>query len=387
MSRLVGVVFGASSPFEADLVDEMYTAADAAGYRLSLGLHTAVRGRPRAVADLVEQGSAAIIVVGAEHGDRFDVSVPIVVVGERIPDLTAVTVGTDEWRGAHMAVQHLIDLGHNAIAHVEGGQHPCASERLRGYLGAMTAAGYRDECRTLVGDYTEEAGALAAERLLAEGDLPTAVFLANDRMAVGFIDIMRGNGIRIPEDMSVVGYDDGPHAVLGHVNLTTIRQDVAGLAGAAIDSVKALLGDSDQIANTGGFGFYGAHALEPELMVRGTTAPPKWWDPDAAAAEAPPRWGLLADACDDTLVRELGTPGRVSGAIEVVASASTAVAWEIADRLGIMASYGIYEDLIEDPEVDAIFIALPADAAEDWATKAREAGKIVELATSLPQGE
>lgn len=379
MSRQVGVVFGASSPFEADLIDELYRAADDVGYRLSLGMHSATRSRARAVTDLAEQGCAVIIVVGAEYGDQFDVAVPIVIVGERLPNVTAVTIGTDEWRGAHLAVQYLIDLGHSAVAHVEGGEHPCAAERLRGYLGAMTAAGYRDECRTLVGDYTEEAGALAAERLLAEGNLPTAVFLANDRMAVGFIDVMRNNGIRIPDDMSVIGYDDGPHAVLGHVNLTTIRQDVAGLAGAAIEAVASLVGDSDRAANTGGFGFYGSIALEPELMVRGTTAPPAGWDPDAPATAAPVRWGLLADTCDDRLVHELGTPGRVSGAIEVVASASTAVAWEIADRLGIMVSYGLYEDLIEDPDIDAIFIALPGDARELWAHKAREAGKLVEL--------
>ncbi|MYR08869.1 substrate-binding domain-containing protein [Gordonia sp. SID5947] len=378
--RLVGVVFAASSPFEADLVAELYAAADAAGYRLALGLHGAERTRARACADLADQGCAAIIVVGAEHGDRYVCDVPIVVVGERIPDLVAVTVGTDEWRGAQMAVQHLIDLGHTSIAHIEGGDHPCAAERLRGYLGAMTAAGYRDECRTLVGDYTEEAGALAAERLLAEGNLPTAVFLANDRMAVGFIDVMRHNGVRVPEDMSVVGYDDGPHMVLGHVNLTTIRQDVTGLGLAAVDAVASLLGDSGQPANTGGLGFYGAIALEPELMVRGTTGPPAGADPRTDTGRERVRWGLLADTCDDALVRELGTPGVVSGAIEVVASASTAVAWEIADRLGILVSYGLYEDLIDDPEIDAIYIALPADAQEVWAIKAREAGKLVRCA-------
>ncbi|NDZ94186.1 substrate-binding domain-containing protein [Streptomyces sp. SID6673] len=376
--RLVGVVFGASSPFEADLVAELYAAADLVGYRLSLALHGAKRTRTRAVADLTDQGCAAIVVVGAEHGDRFVCDVPIVVVGERIPDLVAVTVGTDEWRGAQMAVQHLIDLGHTAIVHIEGGDHPCAAERLRGYLGAMTAAGFRDECRTLVGDYTEEAGALAAERLLAEGNLPTAVFLANDRMAVGFIDVMRHNGIRVPDDLSVVGYDDGPHMVLGHVNLTTIRQDVAGLGNAAVDAVASLVGDSGRPPNTGGLGFYGAIALEPELMVRGTTASPAGMDPDLVdAGRERVRWGLLADTCDDALVRELGTPGVVSGPIEVVASASTAVAWEIADRLGILVSYGLYEDLIDDPEIDAIYIALPVDAQEVWTIKAREAGKLV----------
>ncbi|MDY6807441.1 MAG: substrate-binding domain-containing protein [Actinomycetota bacterium] len=376
MTRLIGVVFGATSPFEADLIDRMYISADAAGYRLALGLHTSSRDRPRAVADLAEQGCAAVIVIGAEYDDRFDVEVPIVVVGERLPHLTAVTVGTDEWRGAQMAVQHLIDLGHTSIAHVEGGDHPCASERLRGYLGAMAAAGYRDECRTLVGDYTEEAGALAAERLLAEGGLPAAVFLANDRMAIGFIDVMRHSGIRIPEDMSVVGYDDGPHAVLGHLNLTTVRQDVPGLAAAAVDAVKSLVGDSSDHPDTGGCGFYGARALEPELMVRATTAPPV----DALTGSSQPgllRWGLLADDCGDNLVRELGTPGVLTGPIEVVASSSTAVAWEIADRLGIMVSYGIYEDLIDDPEIDAIFIALPPDARDVWAHKAGEAGKVV----------
>ena len=86
---------------------------------------------------------------------------------------------------------------------------------------------------------------------------------------------------------------------------------------------------------------------------------------------------MLADLCDDDLVRELGTPGVVSGSIEVVASSSTAVAWEIADRLGIMASYGLYEDLIDDADIDAIYVALDGDARDTWSTKAREAGKVV----------
>ena len=377
MTRSIGVVFGALSPFEADLIEEIYRCADTAGYVLALGVHGASRSRARLVSDLAAQGCAAVIVVGAVHSDRLVADVPLVVVGERLPDLAAVTVGTDEWRGAQLAVQHLIDLGHTTIAHVEGGDHPCASERLRGYLGAMAAAGLKDECRTLTGDYTEEAGALAAERLLAEGDLPTAVFLANDRMAVGFIDVMRKAGTRIPQDMSVMGYDDGPTAVLGHVNLTTVRQDVAGLAAAAIDAVASLLGDSDRTPNTGGLGFYGSTALEPELMVRGTTDHPAGWFPDSERVAPRVRWGLLADLCDDDLVRELGTPGVVSGSIEVVASSSTAVAWEIADRLGIMASYGLYEDLIDDADIDAIYVALDGDARDTWSTKAREAGKVV----------
>lgn len=383
---LVGVVFDASNPFEADLVDALYAAADRravtpgqSSYRLALSGHGRARTRRRAVTDLVGMGCDGIIVIGATHDDDLDLPAASVVIGERVPGLGRVTVGTDEWQGAHLAVQHLIDLGHNAIVHIGGGDHPCAAEWQRGYIGAMTAAGLQQHCQILRGDYTEEAGARVAHEILERLPRPTAVFLANDRMAFGFVDVMRAQGVEIPAEMSVVGYDDGHLAGVEGVELTTVRQDVPGLADAAIEALGRILAGVE--VASAACGFHGEVALEPQLVVRSTTAAVKEIavapTPERPDVPARRRWGLMLDDLGDEVQRALGTPGLLTGSIEVVASASTLTAWRIADRLGIMASYGLYEDLLEDPDIDAVLVALPGDLGDDWARKAREVGKHV----------
>ncbi|MEP9393745.1 substrate-binding domain-containing protein [Gordonia sp. VNQ95] len=387
-SPLIGLVFDASNPFEADLVDAVYAAADAravaesaAGqshprYRIASSIHGRARNRARAIADLVDVDCDALIVVGATHDDALDLPLPTVIIGERIADLPALTIGTDEWQGAHLAVQHLIDLGHSAITHIGGGDHPCAAERQRGYIGAMTAAGLQQNCQILRGDYTEEAGARVARELLDRLPRPTAVFLANDRMAFGFIDVMRAHGVSVPAEMSVVGYDDGHLAGVDGVDLTTIRQDIGGLAAAAIDAVGRVL--TDDSVEPGGCGFLGDVALEPELIVRATTAAPKRRRrPPRERDEPRLRWGLMVEHLDDTVMNSLADPALVSGSIEVVASASTMNAWQIADRLGILASYGLYGDLLDDPDIDAVLIALDDDLADEWALRSAAAGKQV----------
>lgn len=272
--KRIGVVLSARSPFEWDLVDDLHDAADAAGYRLDMRLYSPRRSRFRVAAELAER-CAAVIVVGPDRADRLDrLTSPLVVIGERIPDLDAVTIGTDEWLGGEIATQHLIDLGHTAIAHIGGGENSCAAERLRGYLDAMAAAGLREQVRVFDGDYTEQSGARVADEILDGGTPPTAVFAANDRIAVGFIAELRRRGVRVPEDISVVGYDDTEHAALAHIALTSVRQDTAQLAESGVAAVAALLGDSEESADTGGFGYYGSVALDPALTVRESTAPP-----------------------------------------------------------------------------------------------------------------
>uniref|UniRef100_UPI003D937935 LacI family DNA-binding transcriptional regulator n=1 Tax=Gordonia sp. B7-2 TaxID=3420932 RepID=UPI003D937935 len=268
----VGVVLSARSPFEWDLVDDLYEAADGAGYRLVLGLYGPRRSRHRVTAELAESCSA-VIVVGPDRADRLDaVSGPLVIIGERIPDLDAVTVGTDEWLGGELATQHLIDLGHTTIAHLDGGENSGAAERLRGYHDAMAAAGLREHVRVFDGDYSERSGARVADEIIDGDDAPTAVFAANDRSAIGLVTELRRRGVRVPEEISVVGYDDSEPAALAHIALTSVRQDTAGLASAAMSAVGSLVGDSDEAADTGGCGYYGAVALDPVLTVRSSTA-------------------------------------------------------------------------------------------------------------------
>jgi len=176
-------------------------------------------------------------------------------------------VMSDNEGGAATAVRHLHALGHRRIATVTGmlDSRPGA-DRLRGYRAAVQATGlaYRDDY-VAYGDFYAESGREATERLLRLAEPPTAIFAASDLMAIGAIRAAAEVGLRVPEDLSIVGFDDIQLAP--HVNppLTTMRQDKLGLGFAAGDALVArVAGDGDRPP---------LRTLDVELVVRGSTAP------------------------------------------------------------------------------------------------------------------
>jgi DNA-binding LacI/PurR family transcriptional regulator len=175
-------------------------------------------------------------------------------------------VRTDDTDGLLQAVRHLTDLGHSHIAHLDGGRTAGAADRRRGYRLAMRDLG--DGSRVeLPGGLTEVQGAEGALAFLAlTGPFPSAVTAFNDRCALGFIDVVRRHGLRVPEDVSVVGFDNIEQSGYQHVSLTTVRQHVEGLGRSALERIAARL---DQ-------GRSGARevVIAPDLVRRGSTAPP-----------------------------------------------------------------------------------------------------------------
>jgi LacI family transcriptional regulator len=174
----------------------------------------------------------------------------------------------DNEGGAITAVRHLHELGHRRIATITGmmDSRPGA-DRLRGYRTAVQQVGlaYRDDY-VAYGDFYAESGREATAKLLASDDPPTAIFAAADMMAIGAIRAAAELGLRVPEDLSVVGFDDIQLAP--HVNppLTTLRQDKLGLGAAAGDALVArIAGDPDRPP---------LRTLPVELIVRGSTAAP-----------------------------------------------------------------------------------------------------------------
>ena len=270
-SRHIGVLFSLRQPFDIDLVEALYPAAERRGYRIVLGAIGAGRNDRQAVEELLSYRSEALILDGttikAAQLALVAGQVPVVDIGRRSTTGTVDVVRVADERGARLAVDHLVSLGHRSIVHIDGGDQPAAAERRRGYRRAMRRQGLQQEIRVLPGDYTGESGAAAARQLLRDGPLPTAIFAANDRCAHGALDVLYQAGLAVPADISVAGYDDSDIARLSFVSLTTVHQDAALMAEQAVQAVVERLDHGRTEPRD--------IVLDPSLVIRATTGPPR----------------------------------------------------------------------------------------------------------------
>jgi DNA-binding LacI/PurR family transcriptional regulator len=170
------------------------------------------------------------------------------------------SVSSDDDAGIRMALEYLTSLGHRKIAHVDGGDAVSSPQRREAFLAEMAGRGL--ESRVTPGGATEEDGLRAGRELLE--DLPTAVVAFNDRCALGIWESFRAAGLRVPEDVSVLGYDDSQFARLSYVQLSSVSQDAPVLARAAVDrAIDRLEGSTPP-----------AHLVRtPHLVIRNTTGP------------------------------------------------------------------------------------------------------------------
>jgi LacI family transcriptional regulator len=199
-----------------------------------------------------------------EHGYRFVVVDPLLPLNERIPAVSAAHSA-----GADIAVKHLLSLGHRRIAAISGPRGWIATEeRLRGYQAALAAAGILPEQELVIeANFEIEPGLRAARRLLDLHEPPTAIFAFNDNIAIGVLQAARERGIRVPDDLSVVGFDDVEAAEIVTPPLTTIRQPLAEMGRMAVSLLERLI-EGQRIE--------ALHVeLRTQLIVRGTTAPPR----------------------------------------------------------------------------------------------------------------
>lgn len=182
---------------------------------------------------------------------------PFVFVNRRFENCLQNCVGPGDNFGARLATQHLVDLGHRHIGYINGMQDWIESQnRLAGYQDVLVKNGLAvDEGLIRHGDWGVESGFMAAQELLALAERPTAIFAANDIMAMGAIYAIQGAGLRIPQDIAIVGYDDRDFAAWIRPTLTTIRMPAFEMGEAA---ARLLL---EQIAG---------EALEDATQVPGT---------------------------------------------------------------------------------------------------------------------
>ena len=173
---------------------------------------------------------------------------------------------SDNYAGARAAMRHLIDLNHTRIAHISGWQHHDAGrERQRAYMEQLLAAHQPfDPSLISEGNYTNVGGYTAALKLLSHPNPPSAIFAANDYSAFGAIEAARSLGLQVPQDLSVVGFDDIPMAVQVHPNLTTVRQQQYEMGKTVAKMVLSTLKGVEAIG--------GVMRYETELVIRASTA-------------------------------------------------------------------------------------------------------------------
>jgi LacI family transcriptional regulator len=171
---------------------------------------------------------------------------PLVITGRTLKAAGLFTLNFDNFEGGRLATQHLIQLGHRRIAFITGDAvHPDATERLGGYRAALKAAGIAfDPALVVPGEYHELSGLLAVDHLLATKQRFTAIFAANDQMAVGAALGLQRRSLRVPEDVSVVGFDDLPTSQYAIPPLTSVHQPAYELGRLAASAMLQLIANT-----------------------------------------------------------------------------------------------------------------------------------------------
>lgn len=269
-SGMIGVIGSAGAFFGPTSIQRsVEETARAAGFFVS---SVSIASVDRAELDgamehLMRVGVEGVVLVA---GNREAVEVvrsrqstlPVVVV-EGDLSRTPLTVGVDQAEGARLATNHLLDLGHREIAHVAGPTDwPEAAARVEGWRSALAAAGVRADI-PLRGDWSPESGYAAGQALAARPEV-TAVFVANDQMAIGVLRALHEAGRRVPEDVSVVGFDDVPESAYLVPPLTSIRQDFATVGHLAIEALRGAIAGAAPTSTD---------LIPPTLVVRASTGP------------------------------------------------------------------------------------------------------------------
>jgi DNA-binding LacI/PurR family transcriptional regulator len=269
-SRTIGVVFGLHHEFHAELVERLYQVTQDSGYELALGATAPTRGERQAVQSLIDYRCETLILIGPFLSRRaieeLARELPVVVMARALRSRAVDVIRTDDVNGARLAVEHLVGLGHRRIAHAHGQRAPGAAERRNGYRAAMRAAGLEREILLLPGGLTDEDGERAAQHMLSRTSSPTAVTAFNDHCAAGMLATVRKRGVGVPENLSLVGYDDSRIASFATVALTTVGQDGYALAECALSRAIARA-DSTALPTS-------EVLVPPRLVVRQTTARP-----------------------------------------------------------------------------------------------------------------
>ena len=257
-----------SDPYFPLLIQGVSAACNAADYSVMLWLADPEYER-RTMRQILHSGLIdGVVVASIQSGDPLieallERSFPFVSIGQIAAEKPIPFVDVDNVSSARQAVEHLLGLGRRRVATIAGPQVIHASAgRLEGYRQALEAAGlpFRPEW-VVEGDFTQEGGYRAMQRLLEQR--PDAVFAASDALAQGALRAIGEAGLRVPEDIALVGFDDLPFAAHLHPPLTTVRQPIEQLGRAAVDMLVGLLSKSNSMSQS--------QILPTELVVRASS--------------------------------------------------------------------------------------------------------------------
>ncbi|GEM83523.1 LacI family DNA-binding transcriptional regulator [Meiothermus hypogaeus] len=266
-SLTVGVITQEiSSPYYGEMLRGVEQALEATPYHpIFASGHWRADQEEAALKVLVGRRVDALVVMDSSVPEErlleLVKKMPVVVIGRQIEGLSCLSI--DNAQGAYEGTRHLIELGHRRIAHIAGPHsHPDAIERLEGYRAALQDADVPfDPALVVEGDYLEPSGVLAVESLLARGALFTAIFAANDQMAYGANVALYRRGIRVPHDVSLVGFDDLLSSSYFSPPLTSVRQPSQEMGWEAARWVLAMLEGKS----------YTPRPLSTRLIVREST--------------------------------------------------------------------------------------------------------------------
>lgn len=268
-SRTIGLIATGGTEFGPSST-VLYFNAAARDARWSVFTANMVDSNPASVRGAIEaflrQNVEGIAVISGHEGSvdvvaGMELTIPLVAL-EATRHVGLATVGADQYSGARTAVSHLVELGHRSIAHLAGPAYSVdARERERGWRDELSGHGLA--ARVIgVGDWSPMSGYTFGSTCSLEG--VTAIFASNDQMSIGLVHALNERGLRVPDDISVVGFDDIPEAAYVSPPLTTVRQDFERIGRDMLSTLLARI-DGDGTTSL-------PHSV-PELIRRSSTAP------------------------------------------------------------------------------------------------------------------
>lgn len=273
--NIVAIIPDITNPVNAGIIRAIEQGAQSAGYAVLLGDTQGLIEREQHYADLVSSGQAdGILLFCSRMPFKIDPSLPLsgqippmVNANESMGNDEIVQVAVDNVAAAKAAVAYLVSLGHQRIAAITGPNDvPSSNERLEGYLAGLQAANINaDIDLQFEGDYSLESGVAGAEKLLLLRKRPTAIFCFNDEMAIGVMKLLKKQGFLIPEDISVMGFDNIHYAEFVTPALSTVHQPLKEIGTRCINLLIEQL--------KGNYVVPGRQFLPFELKIRESTGP------------------------------------------------------------------------------------------------------------------